>query len=235
MDRKEEAALHARTLMLEEYHGILSTHSLDVPGYPFGSVMPYCLDAEGCPIIQISTIAQHTKNIEANPRVSLIISESNTDDVHTGGRLTWVGDAEKVESEELAEHYYRFFPQSRNYNNTHSFDFYRINLVRGRYIGGFGKIFWVNNALMTKNNPFFGSAGTSMIEHMNDDHKNALNTYCKKAAIQIPDGVQPVMAGVDSEGIHLLLNRRVVRIGFSEPASSPMEVRQRLVAMAKID
>ena len=114
MERKLEAASHdARKLLLGEYHGILSTHSQDVPGYPFGSVMPYCLDADGQPIILISRIAQHTKNVEADPRVSLIISQSGVDDVHTGGRLTWLGDVEKLEADQdLQDRYYSFFPSS---------------------------------------------------------------------------------------------------------------------------
>lgn len=230
MEPKEEAAFEARQLMLREYHGILSTHSQDVPGYPFGSVMPYCLDAQGCPVIQISTIAQHTKNIENDPRVSLIVSETNTDDVHTGGRLTWMGDAEKIEDaddvKDVSEHYFNFFPQARNYKNTHAFDFYRIKLVRARFIGGFGKIFWIKNELLCKENPFFGSAGKGMIDHMNDDHVDAMVKYCQQAKIIIPEGVTPKMAGVDSEGMHLLLGRKVVRIPFPEAAEDAMQVRQ---------
>ncbi|WP_034844074.1 HugZ family pyridoxamine 5'-phosphate oxidase [Endozoicomonas elysicola] len=234
MDTKEAAAFEARKLLLGEYHGILSTHSKDVPGYPFGSVMPYCLDANGCPIIQISTIAQHTKNIEENPRVSLIVSDTDTDDVHTAGRLTWMGDAEKIEDpEEVAEHYFNFFPQARNYSNTHNFDFYRIKLVKARFIGGFGKIFWVKNELLCKENPFFGEGGKGMIDHMNEDHVDAMVKYCLAAKVVIPEGVSPKMAGVDSEGMHILLGRKVVRIPFPGNAGSAMEVRQQLVAMAK--
>ena len=234
MNTKEKAAFEARKLLLQEYHGILSTHSKDVPGYPFGSVMPYCLDDSGCPILQISTIAQHTKNIEHNPKVSLIVSETHTDDVHTAGRLTWMGDAEKIhDSEEVAEHYFRFFPQAKNYNNTHNFHFYRINLVKARFIGGFGQIFWVDNELLCRNNPFFGSAGKGMIDHMNEDHVDAMVKYCKAAHVIIPDGTSPIMAGVDTEGLHLLLGKKVVRIPFPEAASTPVEVRQQMVSMVK--
>lgn len=181
MDNKTEAANAARDLLLNEYHGILSTHSHDVPGYPFGSVMPYCLDAEGQPVILISRIAQHTKNIQENPKVSLIISQSDVDDVHKGGRLTWLGDVEKVEADDvLAERYYSFFPQARNYHKTHDFDFYRINLVRARFIGGFGKIFWVENDLLKRVNPFYGEAEAGMVSHMNDGHGDAMGKYCLK-------------------------------------------------------
>ena len=75
MTSKTQVATAARNLMLSEYQGVLSTHSLDAPGYPFGSVAPYCLDRKGRPVILISNIAQHTKNLKANPKVSLIVME----------------------------------------------------------------------------------------------------------------------------------------------------------------
>jgi len=76
--------LHAaRELLLQESFGVLSTISIDVSGYPFGSVTPYCVDRNCQPIVYISTIAQHTKNIIANPKVSLTVVEPNaeSDDV----------------------------------------------------------------------------------------------------------------------------------------------------------
>jgi len=78
----------ARDLLLQESFGVLSTMSLDVPGYPFGSVTPYCVDDECRPLIYISHIAQHTRNIIADPRVSLTVVENNvdSDDVQAHGR-----------------------------------------------------------------------------------------------------------------------------------------------------
>ncbi len=234
MERKEEAAFDARSLMLNEYSGILSTHSHDVPGYPFGSVMPYCLDDQGRPVMLISRIAQHTKNIQENPRVSLIMTQSGIDDAHLGARLTWIGDAELIGNDgEMAERYYAFFPQSQDYHKTHNFDFYRINLVRARYIGGFGKIFWVKNELLTKANPFFGEAETAIVNHMNEDHVDAMVKYCLTAGVSLPENIKPRMAGVNSEGMHLLIDRKVVFIRFPETVEQPMDVRQQLVYMAK--
>ncbi|HVQ65800.1 MAG TPA: pyridoxamine 5'-phosphate oxidase family protein, partial [Terriglobia bacterium] len=78
-----QKAQAARRLFLKESFGVLSTHSLDMPGYPFGSVTPYCADERCRPIIYISSIAQHTKNILKDPHVSLTIVESSaeSDDV----------------------------------------------------------------------------------------------------------------------------------------------------------
>lgn len=62
-----KAATQARELLLKEYRGVLSTHSKSMPGFPFGSVVPYCLDADGNPLILISRIAQHTHNLQKTP------------------------------------------------------------------------------------------------------------------------------------------------------------------------
>src|SRR5690606_26860432 len=75
------AAKHARELLLKEYRGMLATHSQKMPGFPFGSVVPYCLDGQGWPLLLISRIAQHTRNLRADPRCSLLVGERDAEDV----------------------------------------------------------------------------------------------------------------------------------------------------------
>ncbi len=91
---------------------MLSTISIDVPGYPFGSVTPYCVDRDCQPIVFISTIAQHTRNIIANPKVSLTVVEANSDsdDVQARGRLTLLADARPVDraNTEIRDRYLRY-------------------------------------------------------------------------------------------------------------------------------
>src|ERR1700741_2548752 len=105
---KKESA--ARSLLLQESFGVLSTVSIDLPGYPFGSVTPYCTDRMCRPIIYISHIAQHTKNIVADSRVSLTVVEKGaSDDVQAQGRVTCIGDARPVEDgdDDVRERYFR--------------------------------------------------------------------------------------------------------------------------------
>ena len=154
MGDKTIAAAEARKLLLREYHGVLSTLSIDAPGYPFGSVVPYCLDRRGCPVLMISRIAQHTKNIQANPKVSLIVTQGEIDDIQSAARLTCLSDASRIreEDEDTPARYYRYFPNSQNYHKVHDFDFYRLELARARYIGGFGDIHWIDPAALLQPN-----------------------------------------------------------------------------------
>ena len=182
-------AKEARDLLLAEYQAVLCTHSIDVAGYPFGSVAPYCLNRAGEPLILISDIAQHTKNIIADERVSLIAMERDADDQQTVGRVTYLGNARKLDASDTdsAERYYSFFPQSRDYHKTHGFDFYRIEPVRIRYIGGFGKIYWIEKDDFLKSNPFTFEEEKRMIDHMNVDHLDAIKHYCKLNDINFAD------------------------------------------------
>ncbi len=227
----------ARQVLLQEYFGVLSTVSVEVEGYPFGSVVPYCLDRAGRPVILISRIAQHTKNIWANSKVSLIILQKGSDDVQAEGRLTVVGDAEQIkieeEIEDISTRYYRSFPQARDYHKTHDFDFYRINPVKLRFIGGFGKIRWIEPEKFLLANPFSNEQEAGIVNHMNEDHADAILKYCGQANLNVPENVRPVMAGIDAEGMHILIDQRVVRINFSRRITTPLEARQILVEMVR--
>ncbi|MTI15447.1 HugZ family pyridoxamine 5'-phosphate oxidase [Sansalvadorimonas verongulae] len=233
MSDRTVSARDAREFLRTEYSGVLSTQSRVLEGYPFGSVVPYCLDGDGYPVILISSLAQHTRNIAKNTKVSLIVAQSNMDDVQTGARLTWVGDAEQITDEAAIQRYYNYFPESRGYHNTHNFDFYRIVPVRNRYIGGFGDIHWLENDLIVEANPFAGFVEEGVVNHMNEDHGDAIFKYCAQAGIELPEGITPEMAGVDPYGFMVRIDKRLVRIPFEHKAESAGDIRQFLVAMAK--
>lgn len=231
-----EIGAEARELLCRTYDGVLSTHSVEMQGFPFGSVVPYCLDRRGRPVILIADIAQHTRNIAANPTVSLIVLDRSVDDVQANGRLTLLAGAHPVPSEDLedtAERYYSFFPDSRDYHKTHAFAFYRLEPVRLRYIGGFGRIHWLPPDAVPRANPFTAEEERAMVRHMNEDHPEALQAYCARADISLPPGGVPVMVGIDGEGFHLRVGARIVRFAFPAPVATPAEVRAALVQMAR--
>ncbi|MCL6271398.1 pyridoxamine 5'-phosphate oxidase family protein [Sansalvadorimonas sp. 2012CJ34-2] len=230
---KQTSAKQAREFLRSETSGVLSTQSRVLEGYPFGSVVPFCLDADGYPVILISNLAQHTRNISKNSKVSLTVTQSYVDDVQTGARLTWVGDAEKITDAVSINRYYSFFPESCDYHKTHDFEFYRIVPVRSRYIGGFGDIHWLDNSLTAEANPFAGEVEESVISHMNLDHQEALQTYCCQFEIKVPEGVLPKMAGVDPFGFYVRVGKRIVRMTFSGTAKTAGDIRQFLVKMAR--
>lgn len=232
---KAEAGNEARALLLSAWQGVLSTHSREMPGYPFGSVAPYCLDHSGAPLFLISEIAQHTKNLRADARCSFIVIEGG-DDIQAGARLTLLGQGEplpEAEVEAAASRYYRYFPEAQDYHRTHDFHFFRLRVERCRYIGGFGRIHWLDAAEVLRANPFDAGRESGIVGHMNEDHGAALQHYCRQREIALETGSEPVMAGIDAEGMHLRLGRRIARIAFPAPVETPLAARETLVAMAR--
>ncbi|MEB3233338.1 MAG: pyridoxamine 5'-phosphate oxidase family protein [Leptolyngbyaceae bacterium] len=148
-----QAITAAQTLLKQQSFGILSTYSVDVAGFPFGSVTPYGLTLNYHPLIYISNIAQHTKNISADNRVALtILAEAATDnpqtDPQTRPRITVIGHALPVsqdapDSPALHQIYFNQFPDAEITLSQLGFYLYRIQPVRWRYIGGFGQIHWL--------------------------------------------------------------------------------------------
>ncbi len=214
---------------------MLSTLSVDMDGFPFGSVVPYCLDRQGRPIVLISDIAQHTKNVVADPRACLTVVAGG-DDVQASGRLSVLARAERVEDglEDAAERYYRHFPASTDYHRVHGFFFVRLEPVRLRWIGGFGNIRWIAPGEFLVANPFARGQEAAIVQHMNDDHSETMRGYCRRlAGLRVAEGEVVAMAGIDAEGFDLLVAGRLVRLAFEEAVATPGEARERLVAMAK--
>jgi putative heme iron utilization protein len=218
----------ARTLLLQESFGVLSTVSIDLPGYPFGSVTPYCTDRMCRPIVYISHIAQHTKNILADSRVSLtIVEKGESDDVQAHGRVTCIADARQVaqDDDDVRERYFRYFPSARQYEQTHDFGFFRLELVRVRFIGGFGRIFWVEPSEFMTPNPFSRAEENRIVQHMNNGHSDSLSRYVGGGPAQ--------MAGIDGEGCDVLQTGKKVRLPFSTPVTNTEEARKALVEMTR--
>ena len=213
--------------------GILSTHSHAVPGYPFGSVTPYIITNDGKLAILISTIAQHTKNIAHNNRVSLTIFDpADAHDPQAGARLTWISNAIRTQEHETKTvqlRYIRFFPYSADYDKTHDFNFYVLELVKARYIGGFGDIHWIEKSALHVSNPL-ADIESHVLDHMNTDHRDALANYCLHYHATQPSHV--VMVGIDATGFDMLADNRLLRTEFEQAVTTVAQARAVLVDMA---
>lgn len=228
-------AKRARLVLQSVFSGVLSTHSKKFAGYPFGSVVPFCPDQTGQPLLLISRLAQHTQNIADNSRVALTLLEPNPQqgDVQQVERLTLLADAEKVHQvDEAAQRYYRCFPQARGYHDELDFEFYRLNLIQLRFIEGFGQARWLSPGDVVLANPFSTEQLARIVDHMNEDHSDAIQHYCDLAAIPNP-GRAAVMAAMDSEGMVLWVNNHLHRVEFARSVTTSEDARAILVEMAR--
>jgi hypothetical protein len=134
----------ARQLLRAHRYGALGTLSKKFDGHPFTSITPYLVDHDGSLLILISGLAEHTKNILNDSRVSLITHNQDDPHIQTQGRVTVVGHAAfQPDRESCGKRYLRYFPEAQTYFDMADFNFYRITPLAIRYIGGFGDIHWV--------------------------------------------------------------------------------------------
>jgi len=127
----------------------LATHSAQLPGYPYATVVPNVVDAQHCPVLLISALAEHTKNLLADPRVSLSVVDPAADDVASATRLTLVGNAEALKPDAaLQARYLRYQPNAAQYLQL-DFLFFRIVPQRVRFIAGVGQMGWFDRTEWT--------------------------------------------------------------------------------------
>jgi heme iron utilization protein len=232
-------ALEAKQFLRSTHHGILSTISTKFVGYPFGSATPFVLDHNCQPIIFISSIAEHTKNIIVNPKVSLLVFDKG-DDLQANARLTLIGEATQISKDDadLVARYCRYLPQTVNYLAMHDFSFYRINIHQARYIASFGKMNWMDGDELvgsSENSASIAQLEPSMIEHMNTDHVDSMMAYCQNFYGVVPSRV--TLIGIDSDGFDIeAMNNdalQILRFNFVTPIFDANSARAAFVAMSK--
>jgi heme iron utilization protein len=229
--------LHTEALqfLFSTHKAVLSTHSAKFEGYPFGSLTPFVLNQQGMPIILISNLAEHTKNIMQDDRVSLVVFDNN-DDLQANARLTLLGHAKQTDknNELIRGRYLRYLPQAEQYFDMHDFSFYTIQVIHARYIAGFGRMGWIDGSEITlPSNPLFIEE-LGILEHMNADHQESLKAFCLH--YHLIHAHQVEMIGIDSMGFDVRAQatiEHVLRFNFDNPISNAQEARLALVAMTK--
>jgi len=229
----------ARKLLLAPTAGLLSTHSQDCPGFPFGSIVPLGFDYSYRPVVLISRLAQHTQNIQANSLLSLLVTDVDKvgfADVQTCARITVLAQAQRLDAEvdaDTVQRYCRFYPQAESYYKELDFDFYRLEPEKVRFIAGFGAIHWVAPEQLFTVNPLGFEVEADIVEHMNTDHSDALVKYCQQAGLVLPESIKPEMVGVDAFGFFQRVGERIMRFEFPQPVENANEVRKALIGMLK--
>ncbi|MBO1255365.1 DUF2470 domain-containing protein [Alteromonas sp. 5E99-2] len=233
---REQALREAKLLLRQSEVGVVSTLSKNLRGYPFGSVTPFLSDSAGHIYFYISDIAQHAANMVADSRMSLTIyKERKSGDQNENARLTIVGDGEPLNGElhdEMLARYVQRFPESESYKQAHDFRIWKVEIKRVRYIGGFGKIFWLEKEeWMQKTTPWDKQTEDGMIAHMNEDHQDAMTLILQSYAGIEDENV--IMVGVQTDGCYLQTNDENVFIPFDAICEQSVDVRVQLVALTK--
>jgi putative heme iron utilization protein len=238
-DASHDPVRTARALLFAERHGVLSTISVHRAGYPYGSLTPYALSARGTPIVLISTLAAHTRNLIADGRACLFVGEHPGGDEpanpQAAGRVSLLGRAARVPATGEADARARYLsriPDAESYFQTHDFQLWELAVEEARLIAGFGKIGWVDGATIMRDplqDPLRADAD-GICAHMNNDHADALRTFCQARRT---DPANARMVGVDTLGFDIETPAARLRFDFPRALSTPDEVRVEIIGLLR--
>ncbi len=141
MERKSEfdPKTAAKKLLREGRSGALAT-LMPGSGDPYCSLVNVATAADGEPLLLLSRLALHTKNILADPRVSLMIDERKLGDPLEGARVMLMGRASATDDPEVRRRYLDRQPEAGTFAGFGDFAFYRVALSRVHLVAGFGRI-----------------------------------------------------------------------------------------------
>ncbi len=196
-------------------------------GSPYVSFCAIASDYEGHIVFLFSDLADHTKNIAENGRVSLLCEQaSQLSNPQAGPRVTLVGEMEKVSDEDACLLFMQAHPSAKMYAGFGDFNFYRLNVEKAHYVGGFGKAVWLDGA------DYLGDSATSLnfskvqkelISSLNAQYPDFARNCATKLLKQRGKNWQ--ILRVDGDGIDLKLASRVIRYPFENEVKNEDGVR----------
>lgn len=225
----------ARGLLRAGRQGALATLKAGT-GDPYCSLVNVAPDADGAPILLISALALHTKNILADPRVSLMLDERREGDALEGARIMVAGRAERATDEDrprLRRRYLAFHPEAEGFAGFPDFSFFRIASSGLHLVAGFGRIVDLPPERFLTD--LHGAeelvaAEADIVAHMNEDHRDTMNLYATRLLEGPADDWQ--CAGCDPDGLDLVAGRKFLRLVFPRRVAAPGALRATLKDLA---
>lgn len=227
--------LHSRRLIRAADRATLATAMRgDAAGWPYASLVLAATTPEGRPLLLLSDLAEHSKNILADSRVALLFDgTAGLEEPLTGPRLTLLGHARESGEPADRARFLARHPGAALYAGMKDFRLYRVEPLRGHLVAGFGRIHWLGAKEILYDGPDAGAlakAEPGIVNHMNEDHARALAHYAGRLLGLAGEGW--AMTGIDPDGLDLRLGGRVARLDFTAPVTGPEAARRELVRLA---
>jgi putative heme iron utilization protein len=241
-------ALSARRLLRSADRAYLATTrrgGVEAPGRPYAALVLLAVDHDASPLLLISSLAEHTKDLALDSRAALLVDGTQgMAEPLTGQRVTLLGRMERTAEPRHRARFLARHPSAAMYADFKDFAFFRLAVERAHLVAGFGRIHWIEGgALLDKTDDVAAlvQAEDDILAHMNADHADAIALYATKLLGQ-PAG-NWTMTGIDAEGCDLRLTGadsanpdsggRTARLDFARRVASADEARAALVRLAK--
>jgi len=237
-ERDENPAQSARALVRRARTAALATTLADekqAVGAPYASLVTVAADFDGSPILLLSDLADHTRNLKADARASLLFdAASGLQNPQAGPRVTVLGRIRKQADARQAGRFLARHPAARAYASFGDFNSYVMEVERVHYVGGFARAHWIDGADFLADARAareIGLAAEHIIAHMNEDHADALALYAN--ALLGLRGKTWRAIGVDPDGLDMRLRHTFARIGFGALVRDAAACRAELVRLAQ--
>jgi putative heme iron utilization protein len=236
---RDVAAQEARALVRRARSAALATLLLETTAAgppPYVSMVTVATDVDGRPLFLFSQLSDHTKNLAADSRASLLIEEARRrSNPQTGPRLTLMGRIASVDDARIRRRFLARHPQAELYAGFKDFGFYRMDVERGHFVGGFARARWLGGDVLVVRDQAIADAVAAMeeevLQHMNQDHKEALDLYAAQLLKRAGSGWTAI--GLDPEGLDLRRGTTFARLDFPAPIEDAHGCRKTLVKLAE--
>lgn len=238
--QRRSPAEEARTLVASTTSGTLATLSDD--GTPWASLVTFGVMGDGSPVLCLSTLAEHARNLEKNRRASLMVADPHhTGEVLAGGRVTLAGRVrhsdEHPDEQSAREAHLEAVPSAAMYADFNDFSFWILEVERARWVGGYGRMdtALAHDYATAEPDPVEPQA-LDAVTHLNEDHADAL-LIMARAFSEFPDSHEARCVRADRYGLDLELETpdgtRASRVSFTERINSPGGLRAATVDLAR--
>lgn len=202
-------------------------------GWPSPSLVLVGFDLDGSPLLLISRLAEHTRNLEADPRCGLLFdgTEGHADRL-TGPRLSVQGRAERAGDARLVERFIARHPSANAYAGFRDFALWRVTPLRGHLVAGFGRIHHLGADALTLPPVDWmdlTSREADIVAHMNQDHADAVALYATRLLGRA--GGDWRLTGIDPEGCDLRAGAETARLPFATRVRHADAARAELVRL----
>ncbi len=228
-----DPATAARKLLREARSGALAT-LMRGWGDPYCSLVNVATAADGSPLLFISRLAVHTKNVLADWRVSLMLDERREGDPLEGARIMLMGTAVATENSAARRRYLAHHPEAEMFASFADFGMFEVTLKRAHLVAGFGRIVDLEpQQILIRTDDAQGllDSEPQILAHMNEDHADAVRLYATRL-LGAGEGAWQCV-GCDPEGLELQLGRRALRLAFPGRVRDPAALRKLLVDLAE--
>lgn len=222
----------ARRLMRTAWKATLATLDRD-SGHPYGSLVAVATEPDGTPVLLLSGLALHTRNLAADARASLLFDGTAAGrEALTGPRVTLIGTIERTDNPAARRRYIAKHPSAEMFAGFGDFAFYRLDVQRAHLVAGFGRIERLEGPQVLS--AIAGAeavieAEPGIVQHMNEDHADAIGLIATRLGRGRPDAWR--LVGCDPAGIDLAAGDAALRIDFAQRISTPAEARAALVRL----